>query len=126
MTFTQTHLSYRFNLQQKPEGGWVATCEDPSCTLEGATREEVEHKMKAKIAEQLTPEITEQIKLAIPGVKVNSNIKITLRRGDSGTVTRDQNLDGPKAEAAISPKLLVLIGALITIVLLLWRLTAHS
>lgn len=122
MTFT--HLSYKFKLEQSPDGVWAATSEDPPCKLEGATREEVEQKMKEKIGERLAPDIAQQIKFAIPGVKVNSNIKVTLRRGDSGSVAQDA--DGPKAEAVLSPKLLVLIGALIAIVLLVWRLTAHS
>lgn len=129
MTFSQTHLSYKFKLEQRPEGGWVATSDDPPCTLEGATREEVEQKMREKIAERVTPEFAKQIKLAIPGVKVNSNIKITLRPGSSDRMTITENgkvLDsGPKAEAVISPKLLVLLGAAIAIALLLWRIATR-
>ena len=125
MTFTQTHLSYRFMLRQKPEGGWVASCDEPPCTIEGATREEVQQKMRDMIAQRVTPEIAERIQLALPGVKVNSNIKITLRPGSSDSITAAENgtvLDsGPKAEAVISPKLLILLGVAIAIALLLWR-----
>lgn len=126
MTFTQTHLSYRFTIQQKPDGGWVATCDNPPTTLEGATREEVEQKIREKVAERVTPELAKQIKLSIPGMKVNSNIRITLRPRSSDPVTITENgnvLDfGPKAEAVISPKLLALIAVIVAIALLLWSL----
>lgn len=130
MSFTQTHLSYKFKLQQKPEGGWIATSDEPACTLEGTTREEVEQKIRAKLMEQLQPEIAEKIKLSLPGVNVNTKFNIKIRRGSPDTDMPHSLLpgsgnSGPKLEAAISPKLLVLIGAAATVLILLWRIAHH-
>lgn len=130
MTFTQTHLSYKFKLQQNPDGGWVATSDDPPCKLEGATREEVEQKMRAKLMEQLSPEIAKNIKLNLPGANINTKFNIKIRRGSADTdmphsLVPGRADTGPKLEASFSPRLAVLVGAAITLLVLLWRIAGR-
>ena len=133
MSFTQTHLNYKFKLQQEPNGSYTAICDDPPCTIEGTTREEVEQKMREKLMEQISPEIASKLTFSAPGVKVHTNIKFNTRMGTAKNnaavagMNAPSSLDRtPHAEPVISPKLLVLIGALVTILVLVWRLTAHS
>jgi hypothetical protein len=51
MTISESHFEFSFKIEPKPEGGFIGRSEDPAITLEGATREEVEEKIRAKIAE---------------------------------------------------------------------------
>ncbi|MGH9521300.1 MAG: type II toxin-antitoxin system HicB family antitoxin [Terriglobales bacterium] len=133
MSISETHLSYKFKLQPKPDGGYTAISDDPPCTIEGATREEVEQKMREKIMEQISPEIASKLTFSAPGVKLRTNIKFNAHIGGARNnaalpgMNAASSLDGaPHAEPVVSPKLLVLIGALVTILVLVWRLTAHS
>ena len=57
MTMQESHLTLRVKIESKPEGGWVSTSPDPQLNFEGATREEVENKVRAQMVQILGPAV---------------------------------------------------------------------
>jgi hypothetical protein len=71
-----TQFSYR--IEQKPDGGYVAIPSDPSMeTLEGASQQEVQAKIKNKINAFLGEEVLSEFKLGPLDMAVNRKIKFT-------------------------------------------------
>src|SRR5678815_3352891 len=46
-----------FKIHPKPDGGFEAVSEDPPVKLEGATREDVEQQVRARLVQMLGPEV---------------------------------------------------------------------
>jgi hypothetical protein len=54
MDFKKLIVKFCYRVEAKPEGGFIARCSDPSQpTLEGATRSEVEQKIRDRISGEL-------------------------------------------------------------------------
>lgn len=51
MHFEEKHVIRRWTIEEKPGGGFLARCDDPPETVEAATREEVQAKMREKLRE---------------------------------------------------------------------------
>jgi hypothetical protein len=52
-----TDFKVAFKIHPKPDGGFEAVSEDPPIKLEGATREEVEQQVRARLVQMLGPEV---------------------------------------------------------------------
>ena len=57
MTMQESHLTLRVKIEPKPEGGYVAISPNPQLNFEGATREEVENKVRAQLVAALGPQV---------------------------------------------------------------------
>jgi hypothetical protein len=88
MTFSEKHFSFRYKIESKPGGGFIARTEDPADTMEAATLEEMEAKMREKLAALAGPEASEpdlsQLPLDQPGafVKTPMRAKFTFSLGN--------------------------------------------
>ena len=49
MEFSEKHVTFRWRIEAKPEGGFIARSDDPADTLEAATREEIEAKIRERL-----------------------------------------------------------------------------
>lgn len=71
-------ISYR--IEPKPEGGFVATSSDASMPrIEGASREEVQQKIKTAIEQVISAQLPTVFKLGKINLKLNTNINLTTR-----------------------------------------------
>jgi predicted RNase H-like HicB family nuclease len=78
MTTKTTTARFSYNIQAKPEGGFVASPADPAMeTIEGSTREEVEQKIQAKITEMIGAQLPGAFKLGGVNVTIKQNSKVT-------------------------------------------------
>ncbi|MBZ5718986.1 MAG: hypothetical protein LAO03_01255 [Acidobacteriia bacterium] len=78
MTTKTTTARFSYNIQAKPDGGFVATPTDPAMeTLEGSTREEVEQKIQAKITEMISAQLPAAFKFGGVNVTVKRNSNVT-------------------------------------------------
>ncbi len=116
MSFTETHVTYRWKIEQKPEGGFVARSDDSAETIEGATREEVEAKLKQKLASLIGPEIA-KINLREPTLRWDTHIDKKF------TITRTSSLDPAGSGSLLSAtwKILVVIGIVLLFLVLARR-----
>jgi hypothetical protein len=73
MTFSEKHFTLRWRIESKPEGGYIARTDNPADTIEGATREEIEAKVREKLAARLGPEFSGR-DLAQSGVHFEADI----------------------------------------------------
>jgi len=128
MGISESDFKFSFKIEPKPEGGFIARSENPDWTLEGATREEVEGKIRAKIAEISGIDIADALpleKLGQSGVTVNIQKKFTFsskRAGDKQIADASTGQLGSPTPAAIEPSgfsLTSLIKVLIVLVILL-------
>ena len=140
MTTSESHFQFRFRIEEKAGGGFVARSEDGKCTFEGATREEVEGKVREYLVQQLPAEIANKLGEALkpgfqerssdihlPGIHITKKVtvKVNTRRNDDDPegVTLSKTLDmSPKAEAAISPTVVALALLLVGALIVIWRL----
>ena len=132
----ESHLNfkYKFKIEPKPEGGFIARAEGSDVTIEGATKEEVEQKMLEKVSELAGPQLAEALKglsaadLKKDGVHVGKKFSIRVNATKTGGAAPDQAalpgsapaLDqnaGPilSAEPAISRQLLWAIIVALTL-----------
>jgi hypothetical protein len=75
---THTTAEFSYNIQAKPEGGFVATPVDPAMeTIVGATREEVEQKIQFKINEMIGAQLPTGLKLGGLSVTIKRNANVT-------------------------------------------------
>lgn len=133
---------YSFKIEQKPEGGYILRSEHPPLVIEGATKEEVEEKLKAEfmklMPEGIAKKLIELSKMAGVSVKTNVNFKInpatdqSVVRFNSTTdqsvsnLTSEPMLSGaPKEEPVISPKLIIILLLLLGLALMIWRILPH-
>ena len=128
MSLSESHFKFSFKIEPKPEGGFIARSEDLDCTLEGATREEVEGKIRAKIAEIAGIDIANALpleKLGQSGVNVNIQKKFTVsskRAGDKQIADASTGQLESPTPAPIEPpriSLTTLMKVLIVLVILL-------
>jgi hypothetical protein len=93
---TTAHISYR--IEPKPDGGFVALSNDPGVEpVEGSTKEEVMHKIQAKVSaaiEQALPDAlfktggsVEKLALGLNVPKVNVNIRRNVIVTRQGTIS---------------------------------------
>ncbi len=131
---------FSFKIEAKPEGGFVARSEGLGETFEGATKEEVEEKIRAKVAEVAGPELAEALANALKGVdapkiQVKKKIEFAVVKKTSSAASATANAQ-PSVLMGSSPdsgpidrtsegsgarflKLLLIAGA---VVLLIWLL----
>ncbi len=136
MDISESHVKFSWKIEPKPEGGFIARSENPGWTLEGATRDEVESKIRAKIAEIAGAETADKLagdKLGHPGVNVNIHKKITfsLRKpGDGQAADAYAPQRQSRTPAAIEPsgfshstlmKVLIVVGVLLIVLVFLRR-----
>ena len=136
MEFSESHQQFAVKITPKPEGGFVSTSDNPALVFEGATKEEVQQKVLAKIAELGGPDLAAMMRGMKPSaagndeqIRVTLNKKTAISFGKNKTIdgspnfqlklTRGPSLDGPSAEGGLSP---LAKAALIVAValLLLW------
>ena len=126
MSISESNFKFSFKIEPKPEGGFIARSEDLDCTLEGATREQVEGKIRAKIAEISGIDIADALpleKLGQSGVNVNIQKKFTFKRaGDERIADASTGQLESPTPAPIEPpriSLTTLMKVLIVLVILL-------
>ena len=136
ISFSESHQHFAVKITQKPEGGFVSSSDNPALIFEGATKEEVQQKVMAKIAELGGPDLAAMMRGMKPSaagsdeqIQVTLNKKTALSFGKKKTIdggpnfqlklTRGQSLDGPAAEGGLSPlaKAAIVVAVLL---LLLW------
>ena len=136
MSISESNFKFSFKIEPKPEGGFIARCDNPDWTLEGATREEVEGKIRAKIAEIAGIDIASALpleKLGQAGVNVNIQKKSTFssrRAGDKPITDASTGQIESPTPAAIEPsgislttliRVLIVLGILLILLVLLRR-----
>ena len=93
METSVTKFVYR--IEPNPAGGFIARPSDPSLEpIEGATREEVQQKIQAKITEMIQSQLPTELKLGPLNVKINRKVTVTTR----STTTPDANVQLPSAQ----------------------------
>jgi hypothetical protein len=73
MTFSEKHFTFRYKIESKPGGGFIARTEDPADTMEAATLEEMEAKMREKLATLAGPDFP-GADLTQPGTQVETRV----------------------------------------------------
>lgn len=135
----EAHVNFKFKIEAKPEGGFIARSDHPDLNVEGATKEEVEAKVLEKVSEMAGPQIAALLKTikpedlastssaAKPGIHIEKKFSIqvnTTRRSPAAPPSPDSapTPAGEAPERAISPVVwyaLLIVAAL----LLAWFLT---
>ncbi len=132
MSISERHVTYRWKIEQNPDGSFVARADDPSETIAGASREEVEAKLREKLAAVLGPEIAAKLELHQPGSHVETRFqkKISFSWGKPGALPTAEQLEagnpapiGTGSGSLLSSlwKIVVLIGIAVIIWLLMRR-----
>jgi len=114
MTMQESHLTLRVKIESKPDGGYVSTSPNPQLNFEGATREEVENKVRAQLVQILGPQVAGMLpqnfsdgtavreQVATPD-KIKMNIKksfnITVNKGN-GSVSEFSHTFGAPASSS--------------------------
>ncbi len=83
---TEPHQKYQFKIEQKPEGGYVLRSEHPPLLIEGATKEEVEEKLKAEITKLLPEGIAKKL------VELSQMAGVSVRRTSRSKPTTPHSL----------------------------------
>ena len=101
MSGSEQHFTFRWKIESKPEGGFIARADDPADTIEAATREEVEARIKEKIAAALGPDIASKLDFSQPGTQVTTRIDKKVfslgKPGQEGMSIRIGGSDAPPA-----------------------------
>ena len=90
MLFEEKHVTRRWTIEEKPGGGFLARCDNPPETIEAATREEVQAKIREKLKELTGAALSNldfsKLPLDPPGsvVKLPSTTKVTFSLFKSG------------------------------------------
>ncbi len=135
MTTSESHFKFAFKIEEKPEGGFIARSEEPACTVEAATRAELEKKLEEKVEELLASDIAGTLQLGSPGVHVQKNVNFRFhvsRRTAAGEST-DSSFTGSEPalasstsdrplqpESGFSRSTLVIVLIAVAILLALW------
>ena len=79
MKLPEKHITYRWKIESKPEGGFIARADNPADTIEAATREEIEAKIREKLAAMLGSDFSELdlsgLDLTKPGTHVETHVE---------------------------------------------------
>lgn len=110
-----THFTYR--IEPKPEGGFIARASDPTLPpLEGATREELQHKIQANIAAGLAAEFP-GLKLPLENQELKFDFHIEHKPGGGFAIhSADPNVPSIEAgshkevESRVAEKLIGFLG----------------
>ena len=100
MEITNTTSKFEYRIEAKPDGsGFIAhpvgapPANFPLGIIEGATREEVQEKIRAKIMEAMQEKIPTLFKFAGMNVAVNSTINVITKAAFKGaSITRQETL----------------------------------
>lgn len=104
----EAHLNFKFKIDEKPGGGYIARSDNPALNLEGATKEEVEAKVLEKVSELAGPQVAELIKsIRAEDLAAGSspNPKIHFEKKFSVTINKHV-LGSSKTSSSLSPQLL--------------------
>jgi hypothetical protein len=133
MGISESHFKFSFRIEAKPEGGFIGRSEDPAITLEGATREEVEEKIRAKVAEitgvNLAALPAEKLGAGAVNVEIRKKFAFSLKKtgekqiADASSGQLDGATPAPIEPSGISPTTLikVLVAVVVLLILLLLR-----
>lgn len=122
-----TQHKYTFKIEQKPEGGYILRSEHPPLVIEGATKEEVEAKLRAEFMKLMPEGIAKKLlELSqMTGVTVKTNVTVKeaspMDQAFSNPAPEPMLTGGPKAEPLISPKLVLVLLLLLGVAFILWR-----
>lgn len=130
----ESHLNFkfRFKIEPKPEGGFVARAEESDISVEGATKEEVEQKILDKLGDVAGPQVSAALKgLSLAdlkknegGIHVEKKFKVIINdkviAGGSKEPGVPAEVAGATHEESGISRQLVLAIALLLALLLLW------
>ena len=136
MKLSEKHITYRWKIESKPEGGFIARADNPADTIEAATREEIEAKIREKLVALLGSDFS-GLDLTQPGthVETDGEKKFSFSLGQPGS-GKPSDAPAPAQLQDVSPgsigpvgesllpalwKAAVLVGIAIIIWLLLHR-----
>jgi hypothetical protein len=104
----EAHVNFKFKIDEKPGGGYIARSDNPALNLEGATKEEVEARVLEKVSELAGPQIAALIKGIKPGdLHLNGTVLADIYLGKKFSVTVNKHvLGGSKTSSSLSPQLL--------------------
>jgi hypothetical protein len=84
MEISHSEYKFSFHIEPKPEGGFIARPSDPSAQpIEGATREEVEEKVRTKITQIVgaqLPGFTAMLNIGGADVKIGTQLNFNVTR----------------------------------------------
>jgi len=98
MEIKNATTKFMYWIEPKPGGGFIArpsgATSDGSAmeTIEGATREEVQEKIQAKITELIEQEMPTLFKFGGFDLILNKKIELTTQTGSGQLITRQENL----------------------------------
>ena len=98
MEIKNTTTNFIYWIEPKPEGGFIArpsgATPDGAAmeAIEGATREEVQQKIQAKLTELIEQQFPSSFKFGGLNMIVNKKIELTTQTGSGQLITRQENL----------------------------------
>lgn len=88
MTSTTTTAKFSYKIEAKPDGGFVAVPTEPGMEpIEGSSREEVEQKIQAKVAEMIGAQLSSSFKFGGVNVTVNRKVNFSVRNASGSLIT---------------------------------------
>ncbi len=129
MSISERHVVIRWKIEEKPGGGFVARSDNPADELiEGATKEEVQEKIKAKFAAAVGPAIAAELNALKPSTQVHTtstkfsfNLSKAHEAPEIESTTSTPIDAGGGSMLSAAWKIAVLVGIAILIWLLLHR-----
>ena len=107
MEIKNTSTKFLYRIEPKPDGGFIARPSGDSADgsamepIEGATSEEVQQKIQAKITELIEQQMPTLFKLGGLNITVNKQINLTTRTSSGQLVTRQENLGSDVVNAPV-------------------------
>ena len=81
----KTKVNFVIKIEPKPGGGFVAHSEHPPFHAEGATREEVEGKVRDEVAKAVGPRLAGMLVQGLQGPHVESHTKFSFKLNKGGS-----------------------------------------
>ncbi len=115
MTMQESRQTLRVKIESKPDGGFVAVSPNPQLNFEGATREEVENKVRAQLVVILGPQVAGMLpanfsdpsfvreQVATPDkikVNVKKSFNITVKKSDQTGTEFSHTFGGTPSSSA--------------------------
>ena len=107
MKIKNTTTKFMYWIEPKPDGGFIARPSgakpDGSAmeTIEGATREEVQEKIQAKLTEVMEQQMPALFKLGGFNLIINKKINLTTQNSSGQVVTRQESLGDDVVNAPV-------------------------
>lgn len=96
---TTSITKFTYRIEPNPAGGFIARPTDSSLeSIEGATREEIQQKIQAKITDMLQSQLPAELKLGGLNVKIKRNVTITTQNTSASNISSSQ----PSAQNLVS------------------------